>query len=710
MRRTFLLWLSLLLLAVFAVTGAMTYLHMREHAHERAEQMLRSGLSDMLALLQYDTQHAELAKEESEAAALQRTRALVELLSRDAGLLQGHDKLQEMGNLLGAEQMVITDGKGNIATALPKTLEGRALTDCGPLRNFAACDSGEETECCTAPSPGKSDELQYAGVARHGAAGAVILGFHASDGQRHQSEENYTKLADSYTVGSGGYIAVFRGGNLLNRASLPFAATELLMVPKDEVVRLELGGTEYYAYSMADNRYKLVALVPVNSLNSSGLRSLRTLFVSNVLLFLMMFAAVSLLLQHYVIAGLRRVNESLRRIASGDLDERVEEESLPEFQRLSSDINAMVDTLRFFGEEEREDRNRELELARSIQSAALPERFPAFPTHTEFDLFAACIPAMTVGGDFYDFAMPSEERLNFLVADISASGIPAALYMMRCMSLIRSVSRTGAKPETLVRQVNRALCEGQTEGFHLSLFYGSLNVTTGELRYVNAGAPQALLRHADGEYEPMEMVSGPMMGLFEDAAYTGSRMQLQPGDSLFLYTQGVIMAANAENKPFGIDGLREALNGTQGGPTEAVREVRTALRTFLHTAEPQEDITMLTLEYRGIKRSRGELAVTAGAPEGLTAMLEEHLEAVFAAPADMADIQATTAAVLAALPPDTAATVALNSTEAEAELNITYAAPRFNPLISLPHLPMEKVAYSYDEESGNRLTFTKKLS
>lgn len=712
MRRIFLLRLFLLLLAVFAVMGVGTYVHLLRHADERAEQMMEGRLNDLAELLVHEDECENTARELYEETALHRAHAAAELLRYDTRPVQQQEHLQELCNLMGAEQVFLTDAEGVITAAVPAANKGVKLADDERLSEFAACAEERSAEVCRTIRPKKEAAalMQYAGVHRSDAAGAVLLGFSTHRLHRTRSNEALARLADHYHMGEGGFIVAFRGGALLNKSGREGDVAELLSVPLNCVGRMTLDEADYFTYAVENRDYRLVALLPAREVYKVSMKTLRSLLLSNLCIFVMMFVAVSFMLQRYVLRGLSRVIASLRRITDGDLTERVEVNDTQEFRRLSSDINAMVDTLRFYGEEEKADMERELELARSIQSAALPSRFPAFPTRTEFDLFASCVPAARVGGDFYDFFMPDEDRLCFVVADLSENGIPAALYMMRCMSLIRSVARGGLKPGKLARAVNKALCEGQTTGIRLSCFYGCLRISTGELRYIQAGAPQALLQHDGGSYEEMPSEAGPPLGLTEDGDYRERRLTLQPGDRLVLWTEGVTEAHDAEQVPFGRARLTSVLNEPAPSVTDLVHQTRAAIRRHLNGASIDSDVTLLALEYRSKKHAKGDTEVKAGEPETLMSLCNTQLEAVFAAPSDIADIKAAVAAVLAALPADCAVSVALACDETQADLALRYKEPRFNPLISLPHLPVDRVAYDYTEPTGNYLTLHKTLS
>lgn len=712
MRRTFLIRLCLLLIAVFAAMGIGTYVHLTRHVYERAEQMMSGRLEDISELLVHEDECEQSARELYEETALHRAHATAELLRLNPESADRQEELQELCNLMGAEQICLTDAAGLITAAVPSDIVGTDIDDDEQRRDFAVCAADPAAELCRTLRPAKAETalLQYAGVHRLDTPGTVLMGFSTHRLHRTRSDEALTRLAEHYHMGEQGHIIAFNGGALLNKGSINCDSSELLSVPLNRVDTLHADGVDYFTYAVENRRYRLVALLPTSEIYRASMKTLRNLLLSNLLMFFIMFLAADFLLRRYVLRGLSGVINSLRRITDGDLNERVEVHSTPEFRRLSSDINAMVDTLRYYGEEEMAAMNRELDLARNIQSAALPSQFPAFPNRTEFDLYASCVPAMSVGGDFYDFFMPDDDRLCFVVADLSESGIPAAMYMMRCMSLIRAAARSGMKPATLARHVNKALCEGQASGIHLSLFYGCLRLRSGELRFINAGEPQAMLCREHGTYEDLPMDVSPVMGLFEEAEFRECRFTLQPNDRLVLRTEGVTEAADAENTPFGKERLTEALNQPAATITDVVHQTRAAIRRFLKGNPIQTDVTLLALEYRSSKRSKGELTLRAGDAEGIDSLFDEQMEAVFAAPDDIAAMKTAARTLLSALPSDCEVHLQLKCEETLAELTVSYGGEKNDPLRALPPQLLSATDHSYSKAEGNRLTLKKKLS
>lgn len=709
MRRTFLIWLLAIICTAFGVTVLLSCLQFSRHAQERASQVMSTRLRDLQELIQQAEKGMKHVVEINDNSMLERARALAEIIRLDPSVLQHQERLQGLCNELGADQLAVSDKKGILIAAVPSELRGFNLAQHEQSHEFMKCLQEPGTELCQRPRNNAVQNLplQYAGVSRRDAPGVVQLGFQAQHERKVRASSSVDHLANGFQNEKSGHIIAFRNGAILNEEFLPYPTTDLLSLPLDETSTITLGDERYFAHAIEFDGYRLVNLMPVGEFFQ--MRALKAVLLWYILLFVVLFAALSYLLQRLVIRGISRLNDALRVISRGDLEHRVEVTDTPEFSRLSSGINAMVDTIQAYGEQRQEAINRELELARAIQTTALPSKFPAYPHRPEFDLFATCMQAKVIGGDFYDFFLTDQDHLSLLVADVSASGIPAALFMMRSMSIIRGLARASSSPVDLVTQTNRALCDGNTADLRMALFYGSLEISSGKLSFVNAGPPQALLQHQEGEYELIAMSCGKVLGLQEDAAYTECHLTLHPEERLFLYTDGVTKAANMDNTPFGAVRLQEALQGSAATASDVIRLVRSSLRDFTQEAEQTRDITMLALIYRGKKKSRRERSFPAGNPEEARDVVEEALEEVLAAPVAIADIQASVAGILAELPPESPVTLRLSCDEEEAEITLSYPQPLFNPLISLPHLPLDGTSFRSDEEEGCTLTLVKQL-
>ena len=249
---------------------------------------------------------------------------------------------------------------------------------------------------------------------------------------------------------------------------------------------------------------------------------------------------------------------------------------------------------------EREQVRTELNMAANIQSSVLPRRFPAFPGRPEFDLYASIEPAEEVAGDFYDFFLVDEEHLALVIADLSGNGVPAALFMMSARNIINYRTRMGGAPSEILTSVNAQLLKDNTLMMFVTVWLGILELSTGRLTCANAGHEHPILRCPDGVFQILEAKHGVLLGVIEGAAYQDYEFDLVPGSRLFLYTNGLAMACNAQERPFGTSRILQALNAhPDGSPRELLENVRDAANRFTGDARQSDDRTMLCLEFRG---------------------------------------------------------------------------------------------------------------
>ena len=249
---------------------------------------------------------------------------------------------------------------------------------------------------------------------------------------------------------------------------------------------------------------------------------------------------------------------------------------------------------------ERERVNTELSIATNIQENMLPHIFPPFPDRREFDLYASMDPAKEVGGDFYDFVLVDDDHLAFLVADVSDKGVPAALFMMSAKIIINYCARNGGTPGEILTAANAQLCRNNTTRMFVTVWLGMLELSTGRLTCTNAGHEYPILRGQDGAFQVYKDKHGLVMGAMQRMVYRDYELQLQPGDAIFVYTDGVPEANNAAGELFGMDRTLAALNKyAHENPEGILRGVRREVDAFVAGAKQFDDLTMLCLVYKG---------------------------------------------------------------------------------------------------------------
>ncbi|MBR2799119.1 MAG: SpoIIE family protein phosphatase [Clostridia bacterium] len=249
---------------------------------------------------------------------------------------------------------------------------------------------------------------------------------------------------------------------------------------------------------------------------------------------------------------------------------------------------------------EKERIGAELSMATDIQASQLPRLFPAFPNRPEFDVYASMTPAKEVGGDFYDFFLVDDDHIGLVMADVSGKGVPAALFMMISRVLIKSHLQNGETPGEALENVNDQLCEGNDAELFVTAWVAVLEISTGKGIAVNAGHEHPALRRANGQYELVVYRHSPAVATLEGIPYKEHTFQLNPGDSLFVYTDGVAEATSADKELFGTERMLEALNrDPDAEPMGVLKNVMDGINAFVADAEQFDDITMLCLKYIG---------------------------------------------------------------------------------------------------------------
>ena len=249
---------------------------------------------------------------------------------------------------------------------------------------------------------------------------------------------------------------------------------------------------------------------------------------------------------------------------------------------------------------EKERIGAELDMASRIQGSQLPRLFPPFPDRKEFSLYASMTPAKEVGGDFYDFFMIDDDHMGFVMADVSGKGVPAALLMMVSRVLIKSSLQNGKSPGETLASVNNQLCESNEAEFFVTVWVAVLEISTGKGVAANAGHEHPVLRRAGGRYA-LEIYRHSMpVGTMKDIPFRQHEFQLHPGDSFFVYTDGVAEATDRNEELYGTERMLDALNRDPDAPPEQILlNVAQDIGRFVDGAEQFDDLTMLCFRYLG---------------------------------------------------------------------------------------------------------------
>ena len=249
---------------------------------------------------------------------------------------------------------------------------------------------------------------------------------------------------------------------------------------------------------------------------------------------------------------------------------------------------------------EKERIGTELNVAKRIQEGMLPRIFPPFPDRDEFDLYASMIPAKEVGGDFYDFFMVDDDHLALVMADVSGKGVPAALFMTISKVLIKTSVQAGRSPGEALGRVNNQLLEGNDTGLFVTVWLAVIDITTGKGVAANAGHEHPVIRKSGGDFEVVKYKHSPAVATIEGLQYKEHEFILEPGDCIFVYTDGVTEATNENLELMGEERMIDALNRHKDdGTSEILSAVKKEIDIFAGSAPQFDDITMMIFEYKG---------------------------------------------------------------------------------------------------------------
>ena len=240
----------------------------------------------------------------------------------------------------------------------------------------------------------------------------------------------------------------------------------------------------------------------------------------------------------------------------------------------------------------------DLTTARDIQQYILPRVFPPFPEDSDkVDIYASMEAAKDIGGDFYDFFRIDDDHIALVIADVCGKGIPAALFMAVSRTIIRSKGMQGCGAEICLTESNRLLAAYSVDDMFVTVFYAIYNIKTGYVSYSNAGHNPPHLLRKDGSVSELPMSKNTIMGVIDGLEYQENHIQLEQGDTLVMFTDGVNEATNAKLEEFGPERFDRILQQNANNSCQQIVEaVRAGIKDFVGEAEQSDDITMLVVK------------------------------------------------------------------------------------------------------------------
>ena len=370
---------------------------------------------------------------------------------------------------------------------------------------------------------------------------------------------------------------------------------------------------DYYSYlDTIDDSELLIGMTFDLSTLKQIVRNQTSIGMAAAMLSQLVMSAICLfMILRLFLRPLQAVQHNIRKYKDTKDGETVREDlakihSRNELGQLSEDVSELTTEIDDYLERiqtitaEKERIGTELALASRIQASMLPNVFPAFPDKTEFDIYAAMHPAKEVGGDFYDFFLIDDDHLGMVIADVSGKGIPAALFMMASKIILANNAMMGKSPGRILADANVSISANNHEEMFVTVWLGILDLTTGMLTAANAGHEYPAVRHGNGEFTLVHDKHGLVIGAMPGVRYQEYEIKLNPGDMIFLYTDGVTEASDSEKNLFGTKRMLDALNQELcTSANRALEQVHQSIKEFVKDAEQFDDITMMCLEYRG---------------------------------------------------------------------------------------------------------------
>ena len=366
-------------------------------------------------------------------------------------------------------------------------------------------------------------------------------------------------------------------------------------------------------YPVYDSNYQPVAVVGVDvsrhAIRSSILGYVVTILFVMAGVLIIASLALYFVIRRRIVDPISKLNNAAEKLVQNldsgeefqiDIHTNDELEELAEsFSAMDADLKDYIQRLSTVTAE-KERIGAELNVAAQIQTDMLPRVFPAFPERSDFDIFATMTPAKEVGGDFYDFFFVDDDHFALVMADVSGKGVPAALFMVIAKTMIKNYAQAGESPSEILKNVNEQLLEGNEAEMFVTVWIAIVELSTGKGVAANAGHEHPALRRGNGNYELVIYPHAPAIATFEGLEFPEHEFQLYPGDSLFVYTDGVPEAANSDYELFKTDRMLDALNQDPGAkPQELLNNVHNAVDAFVGEADPFDDMTMMAFDFFG---------------------------------------------------------------------------------------------------------------
>lgn len=429
-----------------------------------------------------------------------------------------------------------------------------------------------------------------------------------------QSIYDLINFLPNWRVGKEGGITAFdKDMNVVSKGGLDITKNKnKVLTNTTDMMVMESNGHKYYCVVSEYRGYYLMGYISkTEALYFYVVSIYSTVFVET-LIFVMLYISAIILSKRLIVKNIDRINIDLQSITNGNLEQIVNVRAFKEFDDLSNYINSTVSTLKDYIQMANEQIDKELQFAQEIQHAALPSIFPPYPNRDDLEIFGNMFTAKEVGGDFYDFYFVGDDKLAFIIADVSGKGIPAAMFMMVAKTMIKSYAEAGMEVNEVLNWTNIKLCEHNDVGMFVTAWMGIIDLKTGLVKYANAGHNPPMICRKDGRFEYLRSKPNLVLAAMENVKYQTHEIKLAKGDVLFMYTDGITESINPAEELYNEVRLYKLLNNRKYDSMQEICETVKADVDDYIGEEPQfDDITMLAFKYKGVENIMKELLINA---------------------------------------------------------------------------------------------------
>lgn len=355
----------------------------------------------------------------------------------------------------------------------------------------------------------------------------------------------------------------------------------------------------YYFAPLLSSKWTIVIVIPENELfKEIGVVFQIILMVSGIGILILFL--VNMFVFRRLLEPLVRITDAIQRFTSFSGQEKKSKNEIIRLAESLEDWQARYGVLideRTKTASEKFKFQKDLKSASEIQQNIIPSGYPAFPEHPEIDLYATLKPAELVGGDLYDYFFIDNEHILFAIGDVSGKGIPASLFMAIASTLIRSNSKALSSKE-IIEGINNELGDRNPNQYFLTLFIGILDISTGIMDYCNAAHDYPYILHPDGTVQTLSKSHGIPLGIYKNKIYKSNTVELQYGDLILFYTDGVINSRNSAGTHYGIEKLKSNIQRlTDLSAKEVVNNILQDIMTYEDESHQSDDISLMALKF-----------------------------------------------------------------------------------------------------------------